>query len=252
MPQPRSIRTEGMVLRSTPMMEAGLLVTLFTKESGKLRAVVRGARKPSSKMVGHLDILNCVDLTLVRSLSGNLDTITQAQIIESFPGLRTDLQGASCGMYLAEIVDGFGAEGSANLEVYHLFVETLRALDRGAMKETMLRYFELQILKFSGFLPELQVCVECQETLQPGLHLFSPEAGGTLCPMCARRGQQVHQLSVPALKTLRFFHRSTLEEACALRVKPDLAKELSVLLSSALRFWLDKEIRSKSFLEHLG
>ena len=252
MPQPRSFRAEGVVLRSSPMGEAGLLVTLFTKESGKLRAVVRGARKPSSRMVGHLELLSCVDLALARSRPGSLDLVTQAQVLESFPDLRNRLEAVSSGMYLAELVDGFGAEGSANPELYHLLVETLRELDRGAPGEMVLRYFELKVLKFSGFMPELHLCVECRKELRPGSHLFSPEAGGTVCPPCARMGQRVYQLSVPALKVLRFFSRSSLEGASSLRADNDLGQELKILLSATLKYWLDKEIHSKSFLEHLG
>jgi DNA repair protein RecO (recombination protein O) len=166
--------------------------------------------------------------------------------------MRNQLELVSNGMYLAELVDGFGAEGSTNPELYHLFVETLRALDRGAPLEMVLRYFELQILKTSGFMPELHLCVECREELRPGSHLFSPEAGGTVCPLCARMGQRVYQLSVPALKVLRFFSRSTLEGASGLRADTDLGQELKTLLSTTLRYWLDKEIHSKAFLEHLG
>ena len=88
--------------------------------------------------------------------------------------------------------------------------------------------------------------------VQPGQHLYSPEAGGTLCPSCGIKGQQVYHMSVNALKTLRYFRRSSLEEACSLRLEPQLSRELTNLLSSTLKFWLDREIRSKTFLERLA
>ena len=252
MARPRSFRTEGVVIRSSPMMETGLMVTLFTREWGKLRAVVHGARKPSSKLVGHLEMLNCVDLTLVRARTGNLDIVSQAQVIEAFPALSMGLEGAAGGMYMTEVVDGFGAEGSPNPELYQLLVEALRALHGGAPRENVLRYFEIKALDQSGFMPELLLCVDCRDALQAGQHLYSPEAGGTLCPSCGMKGQQVYQMSINALKALRFFRRSSLEEACSLRLAPQLDKELSTLLSSTLRFWLDREIRTKTFLERLA
>ena len=64
MVRPRSYRTEALVLKSTPMGEAGLIVTLYARYTGKLRAVVRGVRKPTSKMVGHLEPFNRVELAL--------------------------------------------------------------------------------------------------------------------------------------------------------------------------------------------
>ncbi len=252
MSRPRSFRTEGVVIRSTPLMEAGLMVTLFTREWGKLRVVVHGARKPSSKLVGHLEVLNCVDLTLHRARPGNLDIVSQAQIVEAFPALRTELEGATGGMYMTEVVDGFGAEGSPNQEMYQLLVGCLRALHGGAPRDHVLRYFEMQVLDHSGFMPELQLCVDCREALEPGQHLYSPEAGGTLCPSCGRKGQQVYQMSVNALKALRYFRRSSLEQACSLRLEPQLTRELTTLLSGTLKYWLDREIRSRTFLDRLA
>ena len=206
MPRPRSYRSEVVVLKSAPIGEAGLIVTLYSRDAGKLRAVARGARKPSGKMVGHLEPLNKVELAVVRSRSGGLDTITQAQIVELFTSLKGNLEGISRGIYVAELVDGFGAEGSPNGELYSLLVDTLRFLDDLGNGELALRYFELQLLKCSGFMPELYRCVECRKELSPGNHLFSPEAGGTLCPDCTPAAR-IMRLSVQALKVMRFLDR---------------------------------------------
>ena len=250
MPRPRSYRSEAVVLKSTPIGEAGLIVTLYSRDAGKLRAVARGARKPSGKMVGHLEPLNVVELAVVRSRSGGLDTITQAQIVEMFTSLKANLEGVSRGIYVAELVDGFGAEGSPNGGLYSLLVDTLRFLDDPGNGELALRYFELQLLKCSGFMPELYRCVECRKELSPDNHLFSPEAGGTLCSECTPAGR-IMRLSVQALKVMRFLDRALLPDTSRLQVTMGLATEVRGLLSAALKYWLDREIHSSTFLEHL-
>ena len=83
MPPPRVYRSEALTLRKMPLGEADLIVTFFTRENGKLQAVGKGARKNSSKLVGHLEPLTQVNLSLARGRS--LDIVTQAQVVTNFP-----------------------------------------------------------------------------------------------------------------------------------------------------------------------
>ena len=251
MPRPRSYRAEGIVLRSSPLDEVGLTVTLYTREWGRLRAYVRGARKPTSKLVGHLEPLNTVELELIRSLTGGTDTITQAQSQESRADLRADLEAISRALYLAELVDGFGAEGSPNPDLYALLAESLDSLPAAPDRELLLRYFELQLLKCSGFMPELYACVACRKDIAPGRHLFSPDGGGTLCTLCRPAEVRVTPLSLEALKVLRFLDRAAAPLLARLHVDGALQNQLMLLLSMTITFWLDREIRSKRFIQHL-
>ena len=251
MVRPRSYRSEAVVLKSTPLGEAGLIVTLYSRDAGKIRAVAHGIRKPSSKRVGHLEPLTRVEMALARGRSGGMDTIAQVQTLESFATLKADLEAVSRGIYLAEMVDGFGVEGSANPELYILLVNMLRFLNGSPEVELGMRYFELHLLKCSGFMPEIYRCVECRDELSPGKHLFSPEIGGTLCLSCTPPSARIMRLSVQALKVLRFLDRTYLPEVPTLLVNGGLQEELKNILSVSLRYWLDKEIQSKTFMEHL-
>ena len=251
MARPRSYRSEGVVLKSTPLGEAGLIVTVYTREAGKLRAIARGARKPTSKMVGHLEPLNRVDLALASSRLDGIDTITQAQVVDSFAAIKADLEAVSRAIYLAELVEGFGTEGNANPELYSLLLDSVRFLNDSPKVALILHYFELHLLHCSGFMPELYRCVDCRDVLSPGEHLFSPGAGGTLCPRCCPSDVRIMRLSVQALKVLRFLDRTRPAELSKVRVTTGLQTELKGLLSATLKYWLDKEIQSKAFIEHL-
>ena len=251
MARPRTYRSEALVLKSAPLGEAGLMVSFYTRASGKVRAAARGILRPTSKRVGHLEPLNRVEMVLAHSRSGWMETVAQVQILESFGALKSSLAGVSKGIYLAELADGFGTEGNANQELYSLLVDTLRMINDSPELELPLRYFELHLLKCSGLMPELYRCVECKEELAPGKHLFSPEVGGTLCPSCTPSRARIFGLSVQALKVLRFLDRRSLPELSSLRVDKDLQNELADILSVTLTYWLDREIRSKTFLEHL-
>jgi DNA repair protein RecO (recombination protein O) len=249
MPRPRVYRTEAIVLKTTPLGEADSLVILYTPGLGKLRAVAKGVRRPTSRLVGHLEPLTCVELALARGQ--NLDIITQAQVLESFGPLKAHLTGASQGIYIAELVDGFGTEGSANPPLYSLLLDTLRFLSHSPGVELALRYFELKLLQLSGFMPELHRCVECRREPPPGQHRFSPDTGGVLCTSCSPPGCLILPLTLQAIKVLRFLRGAQLGGVARLRVSPTLGEELRSLLRATIRYWLEREVRSAAFLEHL-
>ena len=249
MAPPRTYRCEAITLSYTPLGEADLLVTMYTREQGKVRAVGKGARRSTSKLVGHLEPLTLVRMSMVHGR--NMDIISQAEVVESFAALKEDLTAIAKGQYLTELVEGFGAEASANPDLFQLMIDSLRAVQDNPASDMPLRAFEFHLLQVSGLMPELYHCVECRQELEPGAHRFSPNVGGTLCLDCHPDDAHLRPLSLRALKVLRLLDRSSIAEACKLAIDDGLAEELKSLLSTTVRYWLGREIRSNSFLEHL-
>jgi len=249
MAPPKTYRCEAVILGYTPLGEADLLVTMFTRDQGKVRAVGKGARRSTSKSVGHLEPLTVVKMSMAHGRS--MDIISQAEVLNSFSTLKEDLTGITKGQYLAEMVDGFGTEASPNPSLYQLMIDTLRVVEADPESEMALRYFEFHLLQVSGLMPELYHCVECREELEPDAHRFSPNVGGTLCLECNPEDAHLRPLSLRALKVLRLLDRSQLAEACRLDMDDSLSAELKSLLSTTVSYWLGKEIRSNSFLERL-
>jgi DNA repair protein RecO (recombination protein O) len=249
MPPPRTYRATGLVLKNIPFGEADLLVNLYTRESGQLKAVARGARRSNSKMVGHFEPLTVAKLSLARGRS--LDIVNQVEVTENFSSLKSALTTLARGLYVAELVDGFGSEGISNRQLYDLAIETLGAVQQHPSRELVLRRFELHLMRVTGFMPELFHCVECRNPLEPDQHRFSPDAGGTLCLGCTPYGVQVRSLSLRALKVLRLLHRSSINDLPPLHPHQPLEQEVKSLLGTSIRYWMDREIRSNSFLDHL-
>jgi DNA repair protein RecO (recombination protein O) len=238
-----------LTLKNFPLGEADLLVNLCTRDTGNLRVLAKGARRSSSKLVGHLEPLVLVRLSLARGR--NLDVVTQAQVVEDFRSLKTDLKAITKGLYIAELVGGFGSESNPNPALYYLAIETLQAIGQAPDSEWPIPFFELHLLKASGLMPELYQCVECRQQLAPGHHRFSPNMGGTFCLNCTPANAYFRPLSLRALKVLRLLDRSRLTEIAPLRMNEVLARELRTILSTTVEYWLDKEVRSGTFLEHL-
>jgi DNA repair protein RecO (recombination protein O) len=238
--------TEGIVLHTSPLGEADRLLTVMTSSLGKLHVTARGVRKPTSKLGGHLDPLTRSSMTLVRGR--NLDTITSADSRETFGAIKSNLYRLSQAIYLAELVDLINPLEAPSLASYTLFLNGLRILSTNDDLDLVVRYTELQILNVAGFLPELWHCVECYSDLAPGQHLFSPAAGGIVCPLCRTTSEDSIRISLNALKLLRFLSTTNLSTAISLRVKVELHREVSDLMVGFLRRILDRDLRSNAFL----
>ncbi len=246
MAAPRLFKSEGIVLKADPYGEADLLVTLISRDGSKLRAMAWGARKMNSRKMGHLDSLTRVDLDLYRGPS--LASIRQVQTLEAFILLKGRLDSTARAFYLAELVDGFAVEGSPNPSLFDLFLTTLRSVqDTPEDNEPILR-FQLELLQVNGFMPELYRCVECRKNVEPGRHRFVVSLGGVICTDCASRREGASPLSLPALKVLRHFHRNGDAAASRIRISPDLYEEVRAILDRAIRYWLDRDVRSRRFV----
>jgi DNA repair protein RecO (recombination protein O) len=249
MTAPRLYNTEAIVLKKTDLSEADSILTLYTPHLGKLRAVAKGVRRPKSKLGGHVEPLTYSEMLLAHSPS--LDIVTQSQTIESFLSLRDDLWRTSRSLYVVELIDRFTAEGEENYPLFKLLVDTLHWLCHARHSETILRYFELHLLTYLGYQPQLQQCLSCSSPLEPNTNFFSPSGGGVLCPHCHDREPIVYPLSLNALKVLRFLQRSDYASADRLRISPELSLELKQLMERYIRYLLEQEVKSVRWLDRL-
>ncbi|MGD9683287.1 MAG: DNA repair protein RecO [Candidatus Obscuribacterales bacterium] len=171
-----------------PLGESDKVVILFSKERGLGRAVAKGARKPGTRMAGKSEAL-CVNKLLLAT-GKTLDIITQAESIDTFQALRTNLERLTFGLYYAELTRIFGQGLQGEEEVYFDFLTA--SLGRLAGGETIparaCLEFEMQLLTMLGFQPELKVCVHCRKPLtEYSINTFLTELGGVCCKDCAGR-----------------------------------------------------------------
>ena len=253
MTRPKVYQTEAIVLNRHRFGEADQLLVLFTPYRGKLKAVAKGALRPKSKLGGHLEPL-CHSLLMLAE-GRNLDTVSQCQTINSFLPLREDLWRTSCALYAAELVDHFSMENQENYPLYKLLLNTLERLCQASLPQggqIALRYFELHFLNYTGYRPELQVCLSCQQPLEPVPNYFSASGGGVLCPECRHSQSLAQPLSVNALKVLRHFQQNTYSKASRLRLDPQLQSELERLMRSYINYLLEYKIKSAAWMDRLS
>jgi DNA repair protein RecO (recombination protein O) len=244
---PRNYQTKAIIIRKTKLGEADRILTLYTPDLGKIQAVAKGVRRPRSKMAGHLELMTCSQISLARGR--NLDTITGAQTIESFLPLKTDLVLASYGFYVIELVNQFTPDQSGDEDIYNLLFEALINLQNSDNRELLMRNFELKLLELSGYRPQLHDCVACHQPLAPVINYFNAGIGGMLCPQCAPKYIFSLEVSVNALKVLRFIQDNTYNAVSRLKINPGIEQEIEVITHHYLRYLLEREVKSASWLD---
>ncbi len=246
---PREYQVEGIVVRHAETGERDRIITLFTRDEGKLVFIARGARKPGSSLGPCVQMLTRGRFQCVRRRA--LHLIVQAAVIDSYTALKADLWCMACGLYLAELVEAATVEGAPNQQLFDLMGEALELADRGVATEVLLRFFELRLLQQVGFCPSLRRCVNCGAEIRPVVNALSATLGGLLCPDCARSCPDAQPLSVDALKVLRFWLVNSLTMSCRTRLQSALATELEEHLHRFLDNVLQRDIRSRAWLRRL-
>jgi DNA repair protein RecO len=142
---------EAINIKSNNTGEADKIITLFAKGHGKIRSIAKGARRPTSKFGGRLEIFsyNHVQLATAR----NLDIMSQCETIESFYKLREDKEKLIAGFYMVKLIDIITEDRQRNDELFALLLEALNALQTPVDTNVLLRAFEVKLSKIEGFLP---------------------------------------------------------------------------------------------------
>lgn len=250
MTHPRDYQTPAIVVRKTNLGEADRILTFFSPELGKIQGVVKGVRKPKSKMAGHLEFLTHSIVSFSRG-KGAIDTISGAQTVDGFLPLKSDLHLSACGLYATELVNQFTMEHQENEPLFELFLETLKRLCEAENKDLVLRFFEMQLLNEAGYQPELRNCTVCHQPLQPVPNWFSSLAGGMLCPDCRIAQPDVSEVPVNLLKVLRLLQNGDYSTVSRLKLDAELSRQLQKIVRDYLRFILERDLKSADWLDEM-
>src|SRR5947208_15843140 len=173
--QSRVYKAQAIVLRRISFGETDRILTLFTREYGKLSAIAKGARRSVSRLAAATEPLTHSRMLL--AVGQNLDVLTQGEVREAFHEIRKDLTKISYASYFAELVNASVEERQPHQDLFDLPLSGFYMLERTDVPDLVARMFELQALRLLGYQPELRRCVRDAAPLQsPGIG-FSPSRG---------------------------------------------------------------------------
>lgn len=249
MTRERTFRSEAIVLRRIDFGEADRLLTLYSREFGKLTAVAKGARKPQSRKTGHVELFMRSQFLFAKGR--DIDVITQAEMVAGYPELREDLVRATYASYAVELLDRFTVEHDHNNSIYELLAAGLGWLATTDDLLLVARYYELRLLGLAGFRPQLFQCVVSGEPIIEEDQFFSAELGGLLRPDYHEQDRRALPITAVSVKVLRYLQTRPWETVAALRLKRPLHRELETVMYHYLTYILERNLKSVDFLYRL-
>jgi DNA repair protein RecO (recombination protein O) len=242
----------ALVLRTTDWSESSRIATLWTREFGKVRALAKGGRRLKSNFENALDLLTVCRIVFLRKSSGSLDLLTEAQVIQRFPRLRTDLAALYAAYYVAELLADWTQEYDPHPHLFDEALDALRAI--GSTDEESqsvecgprVARFEMVLLRELGYSPVLDHCAGCGGTLRETELTFSPAANGVLCRACRGGQRDSRPLSPRTWRTLRDLAESG--DAWRRPWGPEVRAEVRQLLGQYVTYLLGRRPRLLTYL----
>lgn len=243
-PNRHPFEVQAIQLRSYPYGESDLIVVLFTREYGLMRAMARGVRKARSRMSGLISPLRCNQLLLKRGR--NLHGISQAESIHAFTGLQQDYDRLMAGMAIGELVSRFCQEDDAQPEFYDDLLTVLGILNESERPREVLLWFLLYFLENQGFYQNWKECQACDKVFAEKDYRFQNVLeGGLRCERC-KQGPDHRYLSLPQARALTQIQHAPAPPE--LEIGPKEVNGLIWNLQQQLQHLAGQELKTFAFL----
>ena len=249
MARERTFRSEAIVLRRTDFGEADRLLTLYTRDFGKIKAIAKGARKPQSRKTGHVE--QFMRSNFLFASGRDIAILTQAEMVQPYAALRDDLILTTYAAYLVELLDRFTVEEDKHSGIYQLLADALGWLTSHDDVLLVARFYELRLLGLAGFRPQLFHCVACGEPIEEQDQFFSGELGGVLCPNCRTEDRRAVEITAVSTKVLRYLQTRPWDTVHNLRLKRPVHTELENVMHFYITYVLERNLKSVEFLHRL-
>ena len=240
---------QAVVLRVTDYNDQDALLTVLSRNHGKLTLKARGLRRKNSPLIAPCQLLAYGEFTLFE-YRGQY-TINEAHSIELFQGLRRDLTKLSLGTYFAQAAELISQEDLPNPELQSLLLNCLYALDKLELPQQLIKaVFELRCTCLAGYTPDLYGCHVCGSQTPD---LFDLSAGHLECKKCRSALSTGIRLPVPPalLEAMRFICLCEPKKLFSFRVGPDTLKMLSGLTEAYLLTQLEQGFSTLDFYKSL-
>jgi DNA repair protein RecO (recombination protein O) len=246
------LKTEAIILHALPYGEADKIVTLYTREFGKIKGIAKNARRSRKRFGNTLEICSHVLATFFEKETSSLIRLDHCDLVHDFPGLREDIFKLAWASYFIELVNEMTAEKIRNPELFKLAMIFLTLTNLELPRDELKRIFEIRLLSLLGYEPQFHHCTRCQKVLMEEKLFFGLREGGVLCPPCSSHLPGLVPISMGTVKTLQLAQTIPLEKITRISFSTQGLRESEAVLSRFLQQYLGKDLKAKKFLEQIG
>lgn len=242
----QTVTVTGMVLSSAPIGEFDRRIVLLTKEKGKISAFAKGARRPTSHLLGIVNPFSFGEFTLYEGRSSY--NLMQGKITNYFTELRENVEAAYYGFYFMEFAGYYAKEYTDETESLKLLYQSLRALLNPHLSNELVRYiFELKLIAVHGEGPQVFSCLGCGK--KEGPFVFCSRRGGILCGNCKNQEPDAIHLDNSTLYTLQYIVASPIGKLYTFTVSDEVLRRLGKILKRYKDVYVEQKFKSLEMLE---
>ncbi|MCT8139690.1 DNA repair protein RecO [Anaerobacillus sp. CMMVII] len=240
-------KVEGIVIRTTDYGESNKILTLYTRELGKIGVMARGAKRPKSRLSSISQLFTHGQFVFQKT--SGLGVLNQGEMIKSFRDIREDIFLTAYAAYNVELLDKLTEQNDINPYLYELLYQTLNYIDEGLDYEILTRIFEVKMLKVAGIGLHVDGCSHCGST--EGEFSFSIKEGGFLCHRCVHMDERTLKMNAATAKLLRLFYHFDLNRLGSISVKNETKAQLKQILEAYFEAYSGLYLKSKRFLNQI-
>jgi len=247
-----SHKTTGFFLKSLSYGESDLIVTFYSREFGKIKGIAKGAKRSKKRFANVFEPFSLTNIIFSRKNRDALAFIESCDIIDHYSLIRQDLEKTLTASYFIDLTDHFSPEGKSNEKLFMLLADFLAWLTRENASDATIRFFEMRLLKITGFEPALTACVRCNTPVTNGAsYYFFPKDGGITCAACARPERYDQSVSAGTVRTLLLGKDMDIEKMKMVSMPESLACESRNILCGFITHVLGKEVKSLKVMEQV-
>jgi DNA repair protein RecO (recombination protein O) len=244
-------KTEGIVLKSMEYQEADKIVTIYTKDYGKITAIAKGVRKTKSKFGSSLEILTYSIFLFYKGR--NLDIVSQTEILESFFSTSKEVIKFAFATNCVEVVNGLTEEREINIGLFNLLKEVLHYLRESNDPKLLTLSFKWQTMSILGYRPSLDHCCRCNKCVEDQKEMnFNIKEGGLVCNNCiAKDKERCVKVSLYFNKLVRKILITSLSTISNATIPDKKMKELEKITDLYIAYHSEKSFKTDRFLKNL-
>jgi len=247
-------KTEAVVLKSQDLGETSKIITLYTRKSGKIQVVAKGARGLKSRFYGSLEVINHISLVYYYKENRDLQLLSQADIVDSYKGIRKHLYKYSLASIADEMIIRSEYAEEANPGLFSVLLDFLKNLDISNENfDNYLYWFQLKFLELAGFEPKLDGCVVCGQGRTGPRLFFSVAGGGYVCEACGNEETTGIFISADVVKYMLLLNRTAPDALREIDSTQQTLRECATVLNQFMQYHIPGlgYIKSIKFLKHM-
>jgi DNA repair protein RecO (recombination protein O) len=242
-------KSAAIVIRQADFSESSRVVTLFTRDFGKVAALAKGAKRLKGPFEAALDLLARCEVVFIRKSSSGLDILTEAQLTQRFKPRPGDLGSLYGGYYLAELLDALSEEYDPHPLLFDEAVLTLERLSGDTPLNLSILRFELVILREIGQLPALDTCTNCGEPVgSAGRYGFQASQGGIICQNCFGDDPPRYLVSAGAVMAARQLASESADALRGVAASPAQMREMRTVTNAAIAHTMGRRPKTLRYL----